>query len=281
MNGLSLAYAVKSMRTFAVKHAPELLTGFGIAGMLTTVVMAVKATPKAVRLLDSEKANRLKNNVRDEDENIKGLIKVSDDKNGEYGHYRLPIKDTIKIAWKLYAPSAILCAVSVACLIGANSVNTKRNTALATAYALSETAIRDYRQKVIENVGDKKEDLIHTSVVQEKLDANPVSDSEVIITDAGTTLCYDVLSGRYFQSDKSKIDRAINELNRTIVRDDYASLNDFYDLIGIDQTGIGNMLGWNTNDRYVEVRFSSHLASGERPCLAISFNTAPRYDAYR
>lgn len=280
MNGLSLAHAVKNIRAFAVKHAPELLTGFGIAGMLTTVVMAVKVTPKAVCLLDCEKADRLENNIGDDNENIEGLIKIPDDKIRKYGYYRLPTKDTIKIVWRLYAPSAILCAASVACLIGASSVNTKRNTALATAYALSETAIRDYRQKVVESVGNKKEDLIHTSVVQEKLDAHPVNDSEVIITDTGTTLCYDVLSGRYFQSDKSKIDRAINELNRMIVSDDYASLNDFYDLLGIDQTGIGSMLGWNTKDRYVEARFSSHLTSDGRPCLAISFNTAPRYDVY-
>lgn len=280
MNSLSLANTVKSVRAFAVKHAPELLMGFGIAGMLTTVVMAVKTTPKAVRMLEREKTDRLKNNIGDDNENIAGLIKVSDDKIQEHGHYRLPIKDTVKITWKLYAPSAILGAASVACLIGANSVSMKRNAALATAYALSETAIRDYRQKVVESVGNKKEDLIHTSAVQEKLDANPVSDSEVIITDAGTTLCYDVLSGRYFQSDKSKIDRAVNELNRMIVGDDYASLNDFYDLLGIDQTGIGSMLGWNTKDRYVEVRFSSHLTSDGRPCLAITFNTAPRYDAY-
>lgn len=262
MDKKTFARAVKNLCALTSKHAPELLTGLGIAGMLATTVMAVKATPKAAALLEAKKTEQVKSG-NDTDKNIKVLIKV---------------KDTIMITWKLYIPSVVTCAASIACLIGANAVNAKRSAAITAAYALSETAFHDYREKVVETVGDKKEELIHADTVQTKIDSQPPNDAEVIITNNGTTLCYDAFAGRYFYSDKNKIEQAINKLNRAIIEDDFISLNYFYDWIGLEPTDIGNLLGWNSRRDYVDVRFSSHLTSDGRPCLAISFSVAPRYE---
>ena len=236
----------------AARHAPEVLTGFGIAGMFTAVIFAVKATPKAVKILEERKAEN----------------------NGE------PTKiETVHAVWKCYIPTAAACLGAVVCFISANAIHTKRSAALTAAYALSESAFLDYRQKVVDTVGEKKEELIHTAVVQDKIDKMPPSKSEVIITGSDDTLCYDAFAGRYFHSCKAKIDRAVNELNRIILSEDFASLNDFYDLIGLKPTKIGDCLGWNSKHRgCVDVRFSSHLTEDHRPCLAIAFNVAPRYE---
>lgn len=236
----------------AARHAPEMLTGFGIAGMFTAVVFAAKATPKAVKLIEAR-------------EREKGDM--------------LTKAEMVQTAWKCYIPATAACIGAVVCFVSANAIHTKRSAALTAAYALSESAFLDYRQKVVDTVGEKKEELIHAAVVQDKIDKAQLSKSEVIITGNGETLCYDAFAGRPFHSDKAKIDRAVNELNRLILSEDFASLNDFYDFLGLKHTEAGDYLGWNSkHPGYVDVRFSSHLLEDHRPCLAISFNVAPKYE---
>lgn len=275
----SFLYYVNRIGAFSEKHAPELLTGLGVTGMLSTIALTVMATIKSVSLLEREKENRIANNDRDDDENIVGLIKVPDSKNPSFGHYRLPVKDAVQIIWKPCLPAAITGVASVVCLISANAVSAKRSAALTAAYAISETAFRDYRGKVVEMIGNKKEDEIHTAVVQDKINKNPVTNTEVIFTGDGTMLCYDVFTGRYFQSDRNSIERAVNEVNRIAMGDGSVTLNEFYDFVGLEHTKLGDALGWEA--RYgdlIEARFSSHLASDGRPCLAVSFNIPPRYE---
>ena len=109
----SLSSIAKSVRTAMKKHSPEILTGIGIAGMITTTVMAVRATPKALILIE-EKKNELETD-------------------------QLSRKEIVKTAWPCYIPAAIVGSVSVFCLIGASSTNLRRNAARATAYTLSES----------------------------------------------------------------------------------------------------------------------------------------------
>lgn len=161
----SLIYYVNRIGAFSEKHAPELLTGLGVTGVLSTIALTVMATIKSVSLIEREKESRIANNDRDDDKNIVGLIKVPDNKDPNFGHYWLPIKDTVQIIWKPCLPAAITGVTSVICLISA-----KRSAALTAVYAISETAFRDYRKKVVEIIGNKKEDEIHTAVVQDKID---------------------------------------------------------------------------------------------------------------
>ena len=78
----------------------------------------------------------------------------------------------------------------------------------------------------------KKEQSIRDSVSKDKMVKNPVR--EVILTESGgNTICYDVLSGRYFKSDRDKITRVMNELNRQMRDEMYVTLNDFYYELGL------------------------------------------------
>lgn len=168
--------------------------------------------------------------------------------------------------------------MSVACLIYASAENTKRNAVLATAYALSESALKEYRGKVIETVGEKKEQTIKDSIAKDKVDSNPVRHQEIIITQKGNTLCYDVISGRYFKSDINLLKKAENQLNRQLINDMYISLNDFYYEIGLDDIQLGEYLGWEINDGYIDICFSSQLASDGTPCLVLDYRVAPKYN---
>lgn len=269
----NLSKMVRYVKHTTAKHSPEILTGIGIAGMITTTVMAVRATPKALILIEEEK-RRLN----------KELTKVSENENG-VKHYsgsrpygEIKPMEIVKVSWKCYIPAAITGTVSIACLIGASSVNMRRNAALATAYTLSESTLKEYQKKVVETVGKNKEQAIRDEVAKDRIERNPVSSKEVIITEKGNTLCLDYVSGRYFRSDIDTIKKAVNELNRRMRDEMYISLNDFYYEIGLPANGSGDELGWNIDKGYIEPDFSSQLAEDGTPCLVISYLVAPRYD---
>ena len=173
MKKINFTEIAKYTKNAVSKHSPEILIGFGIAGMLTTTVLAVKATPKAMQLIEEKKEE---NEVD-----------------------KLTVKETLQTTWRCYIPAATTAIVSTACLIGASSIHAKRNAVLATAYKIAETTHREYRDKVIETIGEKKEEAIRDKMDKSKLEKNPVNSCEVIITDDGDTLCYDSHSGRYFK----------------------------------------------------------------------------------
>ena len=269
MNKTKATNFFKGVQSTLIKYSPEILTGIGIAGMITTTVIAVKSTPKALSLIDKE-LKRQNKELADEAE-----------RNGEVGFDEIsklkPI-DVLKVTWKCYIPTVTIGAASIACLIGASSVHSKRNAILATAYKLSETAFSEYKEKVIETIGEKKEEVIRDKVHKERMEKDPVSKNEVFITDSGETLCYDYNTGRYFKSDIEKIRRAINTLNKKMLLDGYVSLNEFYEEIGIARTSTGDRLGWNTDSDLLDLNFSSQLTEDGKPCLVIDFKVEPKYD---
>lgn len=254
METKKLTTILKGVQMAAKRHSPEILTGIGIAGMITTAVMAVRATPKALQMIDDAKEEK--------DEIL------------------TPV-ETVKVAWKCYIPAAVVGGVSIACLVGASSVNARRNAALATAYALSESTLKEYQEKVVEKLGKKKEQEVRDDIAKDHVDRNPVSKSEVIITEKGNTLCFDKLSGRYFRSDIDKLKAAVNELNRQMRYDMYISVNEFYDEIGLSHTDFGDMLGWNIDRDYIDLQFSSQLAEDGTPCLVVAHRVLPQYEYTR
>lgn len=256
MGKTNLATIAKDIRKFASKRSPEILTGIGIAGMITTTILAVRATPKALELIEEKK----------EEESVDELSSF----------------EVVKVAWKPYIPAMVTCVASTACLIGASSVNTKRNAALATAYKLSETALSEYRDKVVETIGEKKERIVRDKVAEERVKKNPVSKNEVIVTGNGKTLCFDPISGRYFMCSIETIKRAENELNKQMLHDisGYVSLNEFYDELGLDHTSVGDDLGWNT-DQLIDINFSSQLNDNGEPSVVLDYLVAPKYDYYK
>lgn len=243
----------RNVKMSASKHSPEILIGFGVAGFVTTTVLAVKATPKAMQLLDEAK----KENDVD----------------------KLPPLEVVKVAWKPYIPAAVTGVVSIACVIGANSVNAKRNAALATAYQLSTAALNEYKDKVIETIGEKKEQSIREKISKDRIEKNPVSNNTVYVTGDGDSLFLEPISKRYFKSDIERVRSVINTLNETMYNDPFGniSLSDFYDDIGLERTDISNDIGWNIENGSIKVEFHPAMSDNGKPCLALYYTTAPNW----
>lgn len=248
--------ASKKIGDMLVKNSPAILTGVSVVGVITTTAMAIQATPKAINLIR-------------EREEYESKVNTEFDK--------LNKKEILSTVWKCYVPTAIMGSVTIACIIGANSVNYKRNAALASLYSLTERSVREYQNKVIETIGETKEQKVRDSIAQDTLKQNPVNTKEVIITGKGEMLCYDTLSGRYFKSDVEKIRQTLNKVSRDLMNDMFIPLNDIYYELGLKGTKMGDMVGWHIDDGLIEPRFSSHLAEDGTPCLVLDFSIEPRF----
>ena len=258
MNKQNITGLVKTIQTSVVKHSPEILTGIGIAGMVTTTIFAVKVTPKAL-----------------------DLIAKAEDENDTYGDGEPLTKiEIVRVAWKPYIPAALTCIASIACLIGASSVNFRRNAALATAYKLSEAALTEYKDAVIDTIGEKKEQAVKEKISKNRVEQNPVSNNTIYITGDGDTLFLEPISKRYFYSDIEQVRSIINTLNEALYNDPFGHipLSDLYDAVGLTQTDISNDIGWNINGRSIKVNFHPAMSDKGKPCLALYYETAPSWD---
>lgn len=259
----NVALIAKNVKSAAIKHSPEILTGIGIAGMITTTVLAVRATPRALELIKDDSRH-----------------------NHDGDPYAYSNVEAIKSAWKCYIPAAVTGTVSVACLIGASSVSAKRNAVLATAYKLSESALTEYREKVVETIGEKKEREVRDKISQDRVTNNPVSNNTVYITGTGDTLFLEPISKRYFEFDIERLRAIINTLNERMYSDPFGdpiSLSDFYDEINLKRTDISDDMGWHIDDGSIKVDFHPTICDDEhspyynKPCLAIYYVTPPKW----
>ena len=255
MNKPNVPSLLNNFKMVLSKHSPEILTGIGITGMITTTILAVKATPKALDLIAEAEEEKFDNG------------------NGE----RLTKIEIVKVAWKPYIPAAVTGITSAACLIGASSVHAKRNAALATVYNLTSTAFSEFKEATLETVGEKKEQAIRNKVAEKRINDEPVNKSAIIVSGTGNTRCFDTITKRRFISDIEAIKRIVNELNRKMVNgEDYISLNEFYYELGLDEVSIGDELGWNVTRGLIEVDFSAQLDTDGTPCIVIDYTVAPK-----
>lgn len=260
MNTTSIKAVTKNVGTVIKKNSPTILTALSVAGFVTTTVMAVKATPKALVILNNAEAekNRI-NEPKDFDTPYKPITTI----------------EALKLTWKCYVPAALMGGVTIACIIGANQINLRRNAALASVYSLTETAFREYQNKVVETIGENKHRKIKDEIAEEKIKKDPVSNKEVIITGKGDMLCYDVISGRYFKNNIENLRKIQNDFNRNLISEMYVSLNELYDAMGLPGIKVGSDLGW-TVDAMIEFEFSSKITENGEPCLVIDYLVGPK-----
>jgi len=248
---MTLISHFKQLEKLTIDNSPVILTAVGVVGTVGTAYLTGKATFKAAELLRAEESHHTK----------------------EWG-VRHPTDEAVKLVWKLYIPPAVAGAATIAAIIGANHIHGRRAAGLAAAYSLSERAFSEYKEKVIERLGDKKEREVRDEVAQDRVRNNPVNDNTVLITDNGEVLCYDHFTGRYFKSSMEALKRAENEVNHLILNQGYASVSDLYELLGLPITSFSDEVGWNT-DKMLSLVFSTVLSQDGRPCISIDFDLHP------
>lgn len=255
---MTLASIAKQAERIIADNSPVILTAIAVTGTITTAVLSGRASFKAGMILDNEEYLR------------------------EMKTPELPpldIREKVNLVWKLYIPAIGTGVFTVACIVGANRIGTRRAAALAAAYSLSEKAFVEYKDKVVEKIGHQKEQKVRDEVAQDRINANPVSTREVLITGNGDVLCYDTITGRYFNSNMEALRKAENDIDRTIMHDDYVTLHEFYTLIGIPSTLYSSEVGWNTDTPF-ELQFSTTMSDDNRPCIAIEYVAYPIRNYY-
>lgn len=241
---MNLSYILKRGETFISQNASTILTGVGVVGTITTAVLTGKAAVKAEYIM-----------IAAADPDITPTT-----------------KETIQKTWQCYIPPVASGVTTVAAIIAGHRLDAKKAAALAAAYGLSEKRLQEYKDKVLEKMGVNKERAVRDEVVQDRVNATPGSNEVIIGT--SNVLCFDVYSGRYFESNMEEIRQAVNTVNSYIIDHEYASLSHFYDEINIPPTGMSDEVGWKSAD-LIEVGFSTVMSPDKRPCLAMDFNNRP------
>lgn len=232
-------------------HSPQILTALGVAGTVTTAILTGKASVAAHHRIKYETMKR------DTDE-----------------PYEPTNQDKVVWTWKLYVPAIGAGALTVTSIILANQIGTRRAAAMAAAYAVSERAFSEYKEQVVKKFGETKEQMVRDGLAQEQVSNHPVGDRQVIIAGGGNVLCYEPFTDRYFDSDMESMKKAMNDLNYRINNNWYASLSEFYDLLGLPRTSYSDEVGWNA-DKLLELEFTTTLASDGRPAIVINYQVQP------
>jgi hypothetical protein len=175
-----------------------------------------------------------------------------------------------KLVWKLYIPAGISATTTITCIISANRVEANKTIAAQTAFAVSQRTLSEYRDKVIEEYGERKDQSIRDSIAEDRVKAT-AKESSLVISGPGNVLCCEMFTGRYFNSDMETLRKSQNELNARLLAHDYATFDDFYYMVGLSRTSSSSQIGWRST-KLMELQFSTVLTEDGRPCLAFEYN---------
>lgn len=241
---------------WAIKNAPTILIAIGSAGVVLTAVATGKASIKAKKALDE----------------------MPEDAD---------IKEKAKVVAPIMAKPFLLGAATIFCILYANHQHLKREAAIAAAYTLSSRALEEYEGKVIETLGKAKDKKIRDAIAEDKVNENPPTPEFLENDEPEKIICYDTWSGRYFRVIPENIDRAVNIVNSVMNSEGFASLNEWYDAVGLSGVENGEELGWKLSedgllelepDRYQ----TSVLYQNKYPVRVLKFNVKPKeyFDYY-
>lgn len=238
-------------KLFLRRNAPTILTCIGAAGVVATSVMAVKATPKALALIDHAK-----------EEKGEDLTKL----------------EAVQVAGPVYIPAVLVGASTIACIFGANTLNKRQQASLMSAYAMLDNAYKEYKKKVVELYGEDADAEIKQALANDKY----AGDAK--LRENSKQLFYDEFSGRYFESTMEDVLRAEYNVNKYLCNHAGLYLNEYYDLLKIPRVDYGDYLGWSAAEVYdmsweswVNFEHTKAIIADDLECHIISFYPDPTF----
>lgn len=249
-------------KLFLDRNASTILSCIGAAGVVATSVMAAKATPKAVTLLENAK-----------EEKGEELTKI----------------EVVKTAGPVYIPTIVTGMASIACIFGANTLNKRQQAALMSAYALLENSFKEYKEKLKGLYGKEAHQNIVNAIAIEKAEDMHISsgylcsncDLSTEDNDGEARLFYDEFGSRYFEATIEQVMAAEYHLNRNYILRGYAYLNEFYEFLGLEQTDYGSVLGWAPADDgmyWIEFNHRKVVYDDGLECYVVEMPFEPTYD---
>ena len=284
----------KKVELKAIKHSPEILAGVGVVGVVGSLVLACKATTKLSDVLEESKEQLDKIKEVAADPAYEEKYSQDDAKKDTTITY---VQTAMKVT-KLYAPSVILCASSLGCLLASNNILKKRNAALSAAYMTIDKSFKEYRKRVADRFGDEVEKEIRYNIkaaeVVTGVDENgkPVTETIKQVDDPNSYSDY----ARFFDESCAAWQNDA-EYNLTFLKaqQQYANdllkargrlfLNEVYRMLGIDETKAGQVVGWvynpdnPTGDNFVDFGIYNMqrervraFVNGYEPNILLDFN---------
>ena len=263
------------------KHSPEILMGVGVVGVVTASVMACRATMKLDDILVEAAETREKIKEVAENPQYDDRYSEEDAKKDLVINY---VQTGKKVA-ALYAPAVAVGTIGIGCLLGSHDILRKRNAALSAAYVTVDKAFKEYKQRVVDRVGEEVEKEIRYGIKAEEI-VEVVTDeegNETALTETVNTMNPTLYSdyARFFDA-ASPCWQNDPEYNLMFLRaqQQYANdllrakgrlfLNDVYEMLGLEKSKAGQIVGWvydytgkNPNgDNYVD--FGIYDMSKER-----------------
>lgn len=240
---------MKSAQLASLRHSPTILSGLGCAGLVATAVLSARAAYTTALILAEARIPQ----ERMDREPLTG-------------------REELELVWKQFIPPAVVGAVTLTAIIGANRISTKRAAALAAAFKISEQMAEEYRSKVLEHIGANKEEQIRSEVAHERI--GRVEGVDGLVLTGAQEIYYDSWSGRAFLATREQVEQAVNQINYQINQQWSASLSEFYDLLGLSRTAVSDEFGWNS-DELLEPYYSPTFVGDRKPAVEIRYNTLP------
>ena len=249
-------------------NSTTILTVAGVGGTIATAVLTARSTFKAAELIEDEKDQQAAQKNLEENKDEVTRLDAMD--------IHLSKTEKTKLVWHLYLPPAAAGVLTITSIIAAHRISSKQILALTAAAGISERALSEYKEKVLEKFGVKEEEKVRDEIAQDRVNKFPPS-SQVLIAGSGDVLCYDMLTGRYFQSNMEALRRAENKVNYELIHYMSCSLTHFYDEVGLPPTAYSDTHGWNM-DNHMELKFTTTMSENNQPCIAIDFSRQPIAD---
>lgn len=276
------------------KHSPEILLVAGLGGAVVSAVMACKATTKLSTIMEESKNNLEAIHKCSEDNEMADTYSVEDAKKDTTIVY---VQTGVKLA-KLYAPAIAVGIVSATSILAANNIMRKRNVALTAALTTTDQAFKEYRSRVVDKFGEQVDKELKYDIKAKKFEET-VTDPEtgkekkskntVSIANPGCSeyaRFFDETCKGYERETQYNLMflRAQQQFaNDKLVADGFLFLNDVYDMLGIDKTPTGQLVGWkydelnnDVGDNYVDFGIMETNREtedgGYEPVILLDFN---------
>jgi len=236
------------------KHSPKILFSAGLVGAVTSTVLACRATLKLDEVLENTQktlidiATVIDHEKYTEEDRTKDKALVY-------------VKTGVAIV-KLYGPAITIGAISVTCLVGSHHILTTRNAGLMTAYAALEKGFEEYRGRVRADLGDDKEREFRygSEIISEKGEDGKKNKITRVGQNAPSVYAkfFDETSSSWER--RPELNKAFlrcqqNWANDKLIAQKHLFLNEVYDMLGLDRTVAGSIVGWIISpigDNYVD-----------------------------
>ncbi len=233
------------------RRSPEILMIVGVAGTVVSAVMACRATTRIDEIMEDTSEQIEKIHECSGNPDIKEKYSEEDARKDTvivYAHAG------VKLA-KLYAPSIGLGLLSLSSILASNNILRKRNAAIAAACTAANRSYREYRNRVIERFGKEVDHQLRYNIKAEEIVTNEKGKEkkekrtiEVADPNVSGYMKYFTKSNPYWENNSDYVEMFLeaqqNYANDKLRAIGHITLNEVYDMLGMQDTKAGMVVGW-------------------------------------